>query len=106
MAEPALIKLLAPSEAPGFRESLTQSARFSVVEVAPGYATVRPLEGAGADCEYLRLTRLCDASTPLTEAVWKPLLDHPARATPDDTQRQQLFQASRKLQAHSDDILS
>jgi hypothetical protein len=74
----AIIALPAKDAAPAFRESVRDLAHWRMEELADGFAAVEPEEGAGALHRYFRIRKLCDASTPLTEDTWAPLLERPA----------------------------
>jgi hypothetical protein len=82
-------------------------AQFSVVDVAPGFVTVAPLEGPGADSEYFKIHRLCDATTDLTTGEWqKPLLNYPRRPDPDAGRPGRLTEAGNRLVALNPDNAS
>lgn len=78
----ALISLPDPEVAPGIRPGMRATMQWKVREVTPGWASIAPAEGARAVKEYFRVTRLCDATTKLSDETFVNLLDHP-KATPE-----------------------
>ena len=80
----SLVRLPDPGLAPGYRDSLSTRSRFGVQDFGAGIVAVAPIEGAGAVAQHFELTKLCDASTDLTDAAtWAPLRDHPPRRRTD-----------------------
>jgi hypothetical protein len=96
--------------APGIREGLRDRAHWTLHEAVPLFGAVEPREGPGQVFPYFTIRKLCDPRTTLSEATWRPLIDHPSEVPdidprtrpggdPDPDWRQVLTEHADKLAA-------
>lgn len=104
----AIVRLMDPAKAPGYRAGLAERGHFSVTEFGDDTVGVVPAEGAGVVAPHFELVKLADAQSDLTDAhLLAPIRDHPPRTRSSldpDAYMAEMEQRAKEIQERVDGV--